>query len=85
MDEIQTELDELLYYSAPKRQMLTTDSVHLRLKKLTKKVIKTLSLDDGFITASLHESSTQTKSCIPAKGKLPAIIMATFFDSFFML
>jgi adenylate cyclase class IV len=38
MDEIQTELDELLYYSAPKRQMLTTDSVHLRLKKLTKTV-----------------------------------------------
>jgi len=38
MDEIQTELDELLHYSDPKRQMLTTDSVHLRLKKLSKNV-----------------------------------------------
>ena len=38
MDEIQTELDELLYYSAPKRQMLTIESVNLRLKKLSKRV-----------------------------------------------
>ena len=38
MDEIQTELDELLYYSAFKRQMLTIESVNLRLKKLSKRV-----------------------------------------------
>jgi len=38
MDEIQCELDELLHYSAPKRQMLTIDSVNLRLKKLSKRV-----------------------------------------------
>ena len=38
MDEIQTELDELVYYAAPKKQMLAVSSIHLRLKKLSKNV-----------------------------------------------
>ena len=36
MDEIQTELDEIVYYSHPSRQMLSGSSLHLRLSKLAK-------------------------------------------------
>ena len=36
MDEIQTELDELVYYAHPKRQMLAGSSLHMRLSKLAK-------------------------------------------------
>jgi len=36
LDTIQTELDEIVYYSHPNRQMLAGSSLHLRLKKLAK-------------------------------------------------
>ncbi len=38
MDEIQTELDQLVYYAHPNKQMLSGSSIHLRLKKLSKNV-----------------------------------------------
>jgi hypothetical protein len=36
MDEIQTELDELVYYADPNKQMVSGSSLHIRLKKLSK-------------------------------------------------
>tara|TARA_Y100000401_G_C8257429_1_gene191496 strand:- start:67 stop:312 length:246 start_codon:yes stop_codon:yes gene_type:complete len=38
MDEIQTELDELVYYINPNKQMLSGSSLHIRLKKVSKNV-----------------------------------------------
>ena len=36
LDNIQTELDEIVYYVNPSRQMLSGSSLHIRLKKLAK-------------------------------------------------